>query len=183
MFRNQIWDYYIGQSTIIGWCFAGCDTPVIFTTFKYGFLIPETKGGEETIENIRPICEHCKNKIGCNYGLEEWMTINNINKSMFWDGLDYSDECDDNNMNGNGNGNSNNEDVDMLDNSNNLTMEEQYEHTIYFIRICLLKKRNPKDFYEKYVKYLRRRNTYPLNTKLFNETIHKINANPYLLVT
>ena len=74
-FKNELWDFYISSilldKTEIGGVY--CPTchiythhiPVIIYRDQYscGHVIPESRGGQLTLENCRPICVHCNSRM------------------------------------------------------------------------------------------------------------------------
>jgi 5-methylcytosine-specific restriction endonuclease McrA len=62
--REQVWIKYIGKKynskCYIHWCKNDID---VFN-FHIGHNIPESKGGDLTLENLRPICAQCNLSMG-----------------------------------------------------------------------------------------------------------------------
>lgn len=63
LLKNQSWDVYIGKEKGIGNCYC-CNAEIDSKHFECGHIIPASKGGPETIENLRPICSLCNQSIG-----------------------------------------------------------------------------------------------------------------------
>lgn len=56
--RNDVWVYYMGEK-FKGLCYC-CNTQEITVfTFHCGHVMSEKNGGQETKENLRPICAQC----------------------------------------------------------------------------------------------------------------------------
>lgn len=45
--------------------------------FHVGHNIPESKGGDMVLENLRPICQGCNLSMGNNYSIDEWNKLGN----------------------------------------------------------------------------------------------------------
>ncbi len=68
--RNVVWNTYIGNDVKTGKCFC-CRTELIsFANFECGHVVAAANGGNDTIQNLRPICSLCNKSMG---------TINMIN--------------------------------------------------------------------------------------------------------
>jgi len=63
LLKNQSWDIYIGKEKGVGNCYC-CNAEIDSKHFECGHIIPASKGGSETIENLRPICSLCNKSIG-----------------------------------------------------------------------------------------------------------------------
>jgi len=63
LLKNQSWDVYIGKEKGVGNCFC-CNTEIDSKHFECGHVIPISKGGPDTIENLRPICSLCNRSMG-----------------------------------------------------------------------------------------------------------------------
>lgn len=60
--RNQVWRKYCGNS-LDSKCFC-CLQELKYETWEAGHIIPASKGGPDTIENLRPICISCNRSMG-----------------------------------------------------------------------------------------------------------------------
>ncbi len=63
LLKNQSWDVYIGREKGVGNCFC-CNSEIDSKHFECGHVIPISKGGPDTIENLRPICSLCNRSMG-----------------------------------------------------------------------------------------------------------------------
>jgi hypothetical protein len=61
--KNLVWDTYIGQENGIGKCYV-CDRKIDAKDFECGHIIAESKGGNTSIDNLRPICRCCNGSVG-----------------------------------------------------------------------------------------------------------------------
>ncbi len=56
--RNIVWDTYIGKTAGIGKCYV-CERQIDSKDFECGHVIAKSKGGADTVENLRPLCALC----------------------------------------------------------------------------------------------------------------------------
>ena len=86
--REQVWINYFGQrfkhKCFINWC---SNTITVFD-FECGHNIAESKGGETTIQNLRPICSRCNKSMSNKHSIDEWKRMGkggfSLCKSCFW---------------------------------------------------------------------------------------------------
>jgi hypothetical protein len=64
--KKMIWEKYSN-----GKCYCCCDREISMFDFDAGHIIPESKGGPTTIDNLRPICSSC-NKSMNNRDMREY---------------------------------------------------------------------------------------------------------------
>jgi 5-methylcytosine-specific restriction endonuclease McrA len=71
--RRAVWEKYhkkkyYQRKCQVRWC------PQMITPFDFecGHNIPESKGGETVVENLRPICSLCNKSMGDRYSIDEW---------------------------------------------------------------------------------------------------------------
>ena len=80
--REQVWLKYIGHNyqskCPIGWC---TNTITVFD-FQAGHIIPESRGGPTTLENLMPICSRCNSSMNNQYTITEWNTLGCANLSF-----------------------------------------------------------------------------------------------------
>ena len=71
--REQVWlniyDQTFSNKCYIEWC-TNKITPF---TYHVGHNIPESKGGETTINNLFPVCAKCNLSMSNKYTIEEWV--------------------------------------------------------------------------------------------------------------
>ena len=77
---TQVWDEYIGIKIGEIKCPVCKVNEINQRNFECGHVIPESKGGETKLENLRPLCNKCNKSIGTN---EMDKTIWNNIKSIF----------------------------------------------------------------------------------------------------
>jgi 5-methylcytosine-specific restriction endonuclease McrA len=62
--RRKVWDEYIGKKIGEAKCLCCKMTDITQLTFHCGHIIPECKGGELTLSNLKPICSSCNSSMG-----------------------------------------------------------------------------------------------------------------------
>ncbi len=81
--REQVWLKYLGKKyeskCPIGWC---KNTITVFD-FQSGHIVPESKGGPTTLENLMPICSRCNLSMNNQYTITEWNTLGSNDQSFF----------------------------------------------------------------------------------------------------
>jgi hypothetical protein len=55
--RQMTWRKYVGNS-MDGKCWC-CDGAITFESWHAGHIIPASKGGPDTVDNLRPLCQSC----------------------------------------------------------------------------------------------------------------------------
>lgn len=71
--RNQAWDKYIGRQMAETKCLCCGITTITQRGFEAGHVIAASKGGADTVDNIRPICMPCNRSMG-SQNMREYMT-------------------------------------------------------------------------------------------------------------
>lgn len=62
--KTLVWNKYIGSEVAISKCMSCREVRIENTSFHCGHVIAESKGGNMTINNLRPICAHCNLSMG-----------------------------------------------------------------------------------------------------------------------
>lgn len=70
--RQSVWLQWIGNKFIAKCFVKWCRCKITPFTFEAGHNIPESKGGETNIENLRPICASCNKSMGNRYTITEY---------------------------------------------------------------------------------------------------------------
>ena len=69
-----VWEHYNGQvwsaKCYVPWCNNVIDC--MSSNWHLGHNIPESKGGETCLENLRPICSDCNLGMGSRMSIDEW---------------------------------------------------------------------------------------------------------------
>jgi hypothetical protein len=70
--RNNVWTKYNGE-VFNAKCYVDfCEQTVNPFTFEVGHNIPVSKGGTDSITNLRPICRNCNNSMSNKYTITEY---------------------------------------------------------------------------------------------------------------
>jgi len=73
--REQVWIKNMGKTfegkCIISWC----NNNITVFDFQCGHNIPESKGGQTTIQNLLPICGRCNLSMANNYTIDQWTNV------------------------------------------------------------------------------------------------------------
>ncbi len=70
--REQVWIRKMGR-TFEGKCpTSWCQNQITVFDFESGHNIPESKGGQTSIENLVPICSRCNRSMSDTYSFDEW---------------------------------------------------------------------------------------------------------------
>jgi hypothetical protein len=62
--KQCVWKKYISDTCLKGKCFVGCGTSIQIHNFEVGHVIAFANGGEDIIDNLRPICYLCNRSMG-----------------------------------------------------------------------------------------------------------------------
>ena len=81
--REQVWIKYFGKNYKHKCYIKWCKNDITVFDFQVGHNIPESKGGETVLENLRPICSRCNSSMSNNYTIDEWNKLGKSFKS-FW---------------------------------------------------------------------------------------------------
>jgi 5-methylcytosine-specific restriction endonuclease McrA len=70
--KDATWFKYVGGNIPEAKCYCCNVRPIHITDFEVGHNIPFSKGGTESIENLRPICRQCNKGMGNRLSIEEY---------------------------------------------------------------------------------------------------------------
>jgi len=70
--RQSVWLHCNGKQFEAKCCVVWCQSIVNVFTFEAGHNIPESKGGETSVANLRPICAACNKSMGNRYSIDEF---------------------------------------------------------------------------------------------------------------
>jgi 5-methylcytosine-specific restriction endonuclease McrA len=80
--REQVWLSNFGEKfkhkCYINWC----SNKITVFNFHAGHNIPESKGGQLLLENLRPICATCNTSMGNRYSIDEWQKLGKAKFSL-----------------------------------------------------------------------------------------------------
>lgn len=62
--KTLVWKEYMGDNITIGKCVCCKKENIEITNFHCGHVIAESKGGDLTIKNLRPVCAPCNLSMG-----------------------------------------------------------------------------------------------------------------------
>jgi len=65
--REQVWITFIGKKFEHKCLVTWCENTITVFNFEAGHMIPESKGGTLSIDNLRPICSKCNKSMGNSY--------------------------------------------------------------------------------------------------------------------
>lgn len=70
--RSNVWTKYNGEVFNAKCYVKFCNQNITPFTFEVGHDIPVSKGGSDSISNLRPICRNCNLSMGNKYTIEEY---------------------------------------------------------------------------------------------------------------
>lgn len=73
--REQVWIQNIGNKFETKCLVEWCQNKMNPFDFHVGHNIPESRGGQTNISNLKPICARCNLSMGSQYSIEEWSKI------------------------------------------------------------------------------------------------------------
>ena len=62
--RQLVWNKYIGERNGLGKCWCCRNKTISSFEFEAGHVVARANGGEDTVENLRPICSLCNKSMG-----------------------------------------------------------------------------------------------------------------------
>lgn len=72
--REQVWLKCIGERFDSKCKVVWCKNRINVFDFQCGHNVPESKGGETTLDNLVPICSRCNISMGSQYTIDDWNT-------------------------------------------------------------------------------------------------------------
>ena len=82
--RTMVWDKYIGEDKRRGPCFC-CEAEMKFTRFEVGHVMAVAEGGDNNIDNLRPVCFDCNRAMGTKNMFEYKIEINRFTNNTHED--------------------------------------------------------------------------------------------------
>lgn len=82
--REQVWINYIGEKFDSKCYVTWCNNRITCFGFDCGHNIPESKGGQTNIENLRPICRNCNLSMGNSFTIDNWDSAFQTKKWYFF---------------------------------------------------------------------------------------------------
>jgi len=81
--REQVWMIYCGK-TFQHKCFVRwCENMMTPFHFEVGHNIPSSKGGNDTIDNLRPVCSNCNKSMSDTYTIDEFSALSSRSTTIF----------------------------------------------------------------------------------------------------
>lgn len=62
--RIALWNLYFGRDARTGNCYCCGDVIDFYTNYEAGHVVAHSKGGSDSIKNLRPICHSCNRSMG-----------------------------------------------------------------------------------------------------------------------
>jgi 5-methylcytosine-specific restriction endonuclease McrA len=82
--REQVWIRCMGEVFKAKCSTIWCSNTITVFDFQSGHNIPESRGGQTTIENLVPLCSRCNQSMGNNYTFDEWNAKFKKKKISIW---------------------------------------------------------------------------------------------------
>ena len=73
--KENVWVRWIGESYRAECHIEWCHNMITPFTFEAGHDVPESKGGQTCVENLRPICASCNKSMGDRYTIQEFSSL------------------------------------------------------------------------------------------------------------
>lgn len=73
--KNTVWLTYVGKKFESKCHVKWCKTIIDPFTFEAGHNIPESKGGDTSVANLRPICAQCNKSMGNRFTIDEFSNM------------------------------------------------------------------------------------------------------------
>lgn len=70
--KEEVWYINFGKIYETKCYISWCSNKINVFNFHVGHDIPESKGGTDEINNLKPICDRCNLSMGHNYTIKEW---------------------------------------------------------------------------------------------------------------
>lgn len=61
--KMLLWNHYFGINDRTGKCFVGCGRTIENTNFECGHVLSKSNEGDNSLENLRPICRNCNSSM------------------------------------------------------------------------------------------------------------------------
>lgn len=87
--RIDSWYQYIHKSRGNALCICCNSTEITPVNFEAGHIIPKSKGGKDSLDNLLPICGGCNRSMGCRH-MEEYITEYHSNNLENYKNREYN---------------------------------------------------------------------------------------------
>ena len=71
--KEQVWVQFMGKKFENKCYITWCENIINVYDFHVGHNIPDSKGGETTLQNLRPICSRCNHSMSNSYTIDDWI--------------------------------------------------------------------------------------------------------------
>ena len=85
--REQVWLINFGKKYQHKCYSKWCNNIIDVFNYEVGHNIPESKGGETKIDNLKPICSRCNKSMNNKYTIEQWNKLVKPKKKSWFCGL------------------------------------------------------------------------------------------------
>jgi 5-methylcytosine-specific restriction endonuclease McrA len=73
--REQVWKCYYAEAFKKKCWVKWCENTITPFSFEVGHNIPKSKGGSDSLDNLRPICSNCNKSMGNMYTIDEFSDL------------------------------------------------------------------------------------------------------------
>ncbi len=70
--KEQVWIKWCGKNFESKCKVVWCRNKIDVYNWEAGHNIPHSKGGDMTVDNLRPICSRCNKSMSDTYTIDEW---------------------------------------------------------------------------------------------------------------
>lgn len=70
--KEQVWLKTFGKKFESKCYIRWCKNIINVYDFHVGHNVPKSKGGNDHIDNLKPICSRCNTSMGSNFTIDEW---------------------------------------------------------------------------------------------------------------
>jgi HNH endonuclease len=71
--REAVWIHHCGRVFERKCTVEWCQNMMTVYDFQAGHNVPESRGGETTLDNLQPICSRCNLSMGDRFTIDEWV--------------------------------------------------------------------------------------------------------------
>jgi 5-methylcytosine-specific restriction endonuclease McrA len=89
--REQVWIVHSGRTFDAKCTVRWCENVITVFDFEVGHNIPRSKGGADTIDNLRPLCSKCNKSMSDTYTIDEFSALS-VRAHTAWDKFRYTNE-------------------------------------------------------------------------------------------